>query len=207
MQDKNFLRDRTEFSGRSWSAEAQERGRPEALVYMRDAMRLFESTFLSDGRKWALGGENATMADLQAVWVFDWLMGLPGALDEELMGASEFPYIYALVKRWNGALKDAKKTASKAVTLKGDEAVMSALTGPQSADLTVDPKDPLKLSKGDLVQVWPIDSGFGHKDEGELVGLNEEEVVIAVKSEKGRPVMLHLPRWGFRIVRADGAKL
>lgn len=147
------------------------------------------------------------MADLQAVWVFDWLMGMPGALDEEVMGAGVFPYIYALVKRWNGALKEAKKTAPKAVTLKGEEAVASALTGPETAELKVDSKDPLKLSKGDQVQVWPIDSGFGHKDQGELVGLNEEEVVIAVKSEKGRAVLLHLPRWGFRIVKAGGAKL
>jgi len=174
---------------------------------MRNSMRLFESTFLSDGRNWALGGEQPTMADLQAVWVFDWLTGMPEALDASLMGESVFPRLFALVKRWNGALKDAKKTAPKPVTLKAEDAISSVLAGPDTADLTIDPNDPLKLSKGDRVQVWPTDSGFGHKDSGELVGLNEEELVMVVKSEKGKGVLLHTPRWGFRVVKMDGSKL
>lgn len=207
MKDEKFLRDRTEFSGRPWSAEVQAKGRPEALVHMRDSMRLLESTFLSDGRKWALGGESPTMADLQAVWIFDWLAGMPGALDVDSMGERAFPYIYALVKRWNTALKEAKTSAPKPVTMKGEQAIESVLRGPRTSDMVVDPNDPLKLSKGDHIQLWPIDSGFGHKDSGELVGLNEDEVVLSIKSENGTGVLLHVPRWGFRVVKADGAKL
>ena len=50
------------------------------------------------------------------------------------------------------------------------------------------------------MEIWPIDSGFSHKDRGKLVGLSLRECVISVKSQdSGKEVLVHFPRTNFRI--------
>jgi glutathione S-transferase len=65
MQDPAFIKDRSEMGGQSWSKEKIERGRPEAMVHMRDAFELLETTILSDGRKWIFGTEKPGLADIE----------------------------------------------------------------------------------------------------------------------------------------------
>jgi hypothetical protein len=72
--------------------------------------------------------------------------------------------------------------------------------------------DPIGLKKGAEVEVWPIDTGIGHRDHGRLVGLTRDEVVLSVKPEvEGKEVRVHFPRTSFRIKavrdRATVAKL
>jgi hypothetical protein len=74
----------------------------------------------------------------------------------------------------------------------------------------VDEQDPTNLQPGDEVEVWPIDTGFRHRDRGLLVGINEEEIVLQLRSgliDQG--VRLHCPRTNFRIraVKAGEPKL
>jgi hypothetical protein len=63
----------------------------------------------------------------------------------------------------------------------------------------VDSNDPSRLRQGQLVEVWPIDSGFNHKDGGALVALSGAEIVIESQTETGQKVRVHTPRHGFRV--------
>ena len=84
--------------------------------------------------------------------------------------------------------------------MKGSEATLRGETA-SFADVepSVDAEDPLELKAGDRVEAGPIDSGFRYKDVGTLLGLNEEEVVLGVKTENGQEIRIHHPRQQFRI--------
>jgi len=68
----------------------------------------------------------------------------------------------------------------------------------------VDSTDPTGLKKGETVEVWPIDSGFNHKDRGALVSLTGAEIVIQSKTVDGQTVRIHTPRHGFRLRGVEG---
>ena len=68
----------------------------------------------------------------------------------------------------------------------------------------VDGNDPTGLKKGQEVEVWPVDSGFNHRDRGLLVALSTKEIVIESKTKAGETVRVHAPRHGFRL-RALGS--
>lgn len=141
-----------------------------------------------------------------AIWPFDWLIDMKGALPPSYISETQFPKVYAWVKRFREALKTAKASAPKPVTLKGGDALPQITNGrPIKTQNTVDQNDPVGLSKGDAVEVWPIDSGFSHHDVGTLLSLTADEVVLATKASNGTQVAVHMPRWGFRVVRAAGA--
>ena len=135
-----------------------------------------------------------------AIWVFDWLNGLKGALPRDLISEQEFPKVFAWISRFNKELKAARSAVPKPTTLKGPEAANRIESAKYAEDEpSVDEKDPLGLRAGTQVEVWPIDSGFRHKDVGVLLGLNQDEVVIGVKTQNGRDIRLHHPRQQFRI--------
>ena len=67
LNDRNFTKDREDLTGRSWDKEKIEIMRPEALVEMRGAFDLLESTLLADGRKWVLKTESPTLADIEGM--------------------------------------------------------------------------------------------------------------------------------------------
>lgn len=65
------------------------------------------------------------------------------------------------------------------------------------------------LKAGDEIEVWSIDTktGYRHRDSGKLVGLNRDEVALAVEGAAGE-VRVHYPRWGFNIARkGEGHKM
>jgi glutathione S-transferase len=65
MRDPAFVKDRSEMGGQQWSRDKIDRARPEAMVHVRDAFELLESTVLSDGRKWIFGTEKPGLADIE----------------------------------------------------------------------------------------------------------------------------------------------
>ncbi|KPI41644.1 uncharacterized protein AB675_8991 [Cyphellophora attinorum] len=204
-KDKKFQKDREEFSGRPWSKEAVDRNRPEAVAAMRNYFRFMESTILEDGRDYILGTKEPSLADIEGVWVFHWMRDLKGALPGEMISAKQFPKVFAWIERFDKAVKAAKAKNAKPASLKGDAAAKRVLDASfADQDIGVDESDPLKLQKGQEVEIWPTDSGFGHRDRGALVGLNEDEVVIAV-DVSGKEVRLHFPRINFRIAAVGSA--
>ena len=68
--------------------------------------------------------------------------------------------------------------------------------------------DPLRLKAGDEVEVFPIDSGFSHRDRGTLLTLTPNEVVVGKKMNAGGgPIRVHYQRWGFRVIKIASNKL
>jgi hypothetical protein len=105
--------------------------------------------------------------------------------------------------RFKKTTREAEKS-SKAVSLDGQAAMQHIVAASYHDHQTgVDDTDPVKLKEGDLVQLWPTDSGFRHKDQGHLVKLTKDEVVLAIQTRSGgKEIRVHAPRWGFRVVKA-----
>jgi len=205
LKDPKFAKDREDFSGRPWSKEAIAASRPEALSAIRSAFKFLETGLLADGRKWILKSEQPTLADIEAIWTFDWLNGLKGALPRELISDKQYPKVFAWIARFNDALKAAKGKAPTPATIKGDAAAQRILNAAfHDKDLGIDSADPLELRQGDEVEVFPIDSGTKHKDSGHLIGLAEDEIVLSTQVN-GKELHLHYPRTGFRIRKVSGA--
>ena len=202
LKDPKFLADRTEFSGRKWSAEAQQRGRAEALVHIREGFELLETTLLADGRDWILKTEEPSLADIEAIWPFHWLLSMRGAIPESTASTREFPRVFSWIGRFDAALKRAGEKANKPTQLHGADAVKYITNGSLAEQyLKVDTNDPSGLREGETVEIHPVDSGFAHKDVGRLVKLTNEEVAIAVNAQEGQELVVHAPRWGFRVQR------
>ena len=128
----------------------------------------------------------------EAIWVFDWLNGLKGALSKDLISDKLYPKVFAWIARFNEALKAAKGTAPKPTALKGGAAAERILNASfADKELGVDPTDPLGLQQGTEVEVYPIDSGSNHHDRGRLIGLNEDEVVLSIQA-KEKELRLHV---------------
>jgi hypothetical protein len=224
LRDPRFIKDREDFIGRSWSKENVDRGRPEALVDIKIAFEFLETTLLADGRDWILKTEKPTLADLEgtvpscffssilifrlAVWPFHWLHGLPGALPPDQISGKQFPKVFAWIDRFDKATQVAAKDAGKPKTLKGPEAE-KRISNDEFAESEgeVDADDPSGVKKGDVIEVWPIDSGFSRKDLGKLIALSTHEIVIESKTESGQTVRVHTPRHGFRFRKVGGVKL
>ncbi|KAF2626035.1 hypothetical protein BU25DRAFT_472856 [Macroventuria anomochaeta] len=200
VQNKTFLDDRQKLmGGRRMTAENMQAGRPEGLQNMRQAFELMENTFLADGRQWILGTEGPTVADIDAVWPFEWLAvdrGMKGALPEEQFGEKSYPKTHTWIRRFMSEIQIARGKAAKPTALDGKTMNTRILdTTSPTEPLIFDHNDPLGFQAGDTVEICPSDYGQAHKDRGILVGLTVSEVVIC--NSKG--LHLHFPRWNFRI--------
>ncbi|KAL6856514.1 hypothetical protein J3F83DRAFT_718317 [Trichoderma novae-zelandiae] len=209
LKDPRYFKDRGDFMGAELSVEGMKKVRPEALGEIAAAFEMMETTFLADGREWILKTEKPGLADIEAVWVFHWLSGIPGALPKERFSADKFPRVYAWIGRFQEAVTAAKKRVAKPKTLDGEEAAR-VIEGSSwnEEEGTVDEDDPLVvaegLKKGGMVTISPTDTGRAHKDVGKLVSLDKDEVVIEVKTAKGESVRVHAPRHGYKLRRFDG---
>jgi hypothetical protein len=157
-----------------------------------------------------MGGKCTLLTQIHfgtAVWPFHWLTTLKGALPPSYISADLFPKVFAWIARFDKVVRDAAKAKGKAKTVTGKEAV-AIIEGSEFAESEGDVEvgDPLELAKGDMVEVWPTDSGFNHKDRGRLVSLCGREVVIASRTEGGVEVRVHAPRHGFRVRGVGGGK-
>ncbi|TFB01994.1 hypothetical protein CCMA1212_005768 [Trichoderma ghanense] len=213
LKDPRYFKDRGDFMGTELSAEGMNKARPEALGEIAAAFELMETTFLADGREWILKTERPGLADIEAVWAFHWLTGVPGALPAERFSAEKFPRVYAWIKRFQEAVTSAKKRLEKPKTLNGEEAakmIEGSSWNEEEEGGTVDGDDPVVvaegLGKGCLVAISPTDTGRAHKDVGKLVRLDKDEVVIEVKTAEGESVRVHAPRHGYKVRRFDGEK-
>jgi glutathione S-transferase len=65
MKDPNFIKDRESFTGRNWKREGMQKARGEAMVYLRDAFELLETTLLADGREWIFKTEKPSLGDIE----------------------------------------------------------------------------------------------------------------------------------------------
>ena len=204
LQDPKFQADRQEFSGRDFSPNALSKVRAESLGVVRELFELLEE-LMTDGREWIVKTEAPSLADIEALWVVDWLLGMPGALPLSHFSERVYPHTFRYHARFSSLIRRRKDEAPKPVRVDGAQAAEFVLKASVLYEARHDATDHLGLNIGDKVVVWPLDSGSGEKnrDTGRLVGLNSEEVVL----EKDNGLRVHAPRWGFRVVKWEGAKL
>lgn len=209
MNDPRFLADRAEMMGAPQDGpspiapEARAARRPDAVSAMRDAFELLETTLLADGRDWLLKTDRPTLADIEAVFVPFWVANVPGALPADVLGAAVFPKVHAWLARFTQAAAAAAAEAGAPQTLEGEAAAQLVFGSAfAEAEADVDGSSPIAaaegLKKGDVVRVWPTDSGSAHKEKGKLVGLTAKEIVLEAQGDGGS-VRVHAPRHGFKV--------
>lgn len=217
FKDPSFLKDRADFLSDSGAInQTSPAAKYEALNNIRNVFELLETTLLADGRDWVLKTDSPSLADIEAIWPFHWLSGLPGAFPPDHISKTQFPRVFAWIQRFEQTVSAAEQKMGKTPTLSGDEAA-KAIVGAsyfEAQDGEVHESEPLvtalDLKKGDAVVVYPLDSGSSHKDSGVLQSLDSKEVVFETKADMpGSPaVRVHAPRHGFRVVREDqGSRL
>jgi hypothetical protein len=137
------------------------------------------------------------------VWPLHWLFSIPGAVPEPYISERLFPRVYAWVDRFQKTVAKEAKALRTPETLSGTQVVERLATA--AADETMDiveQNDPLVqthgLHKGQMVQLWPTDSGSRHKTAGRLVGLTSKEITIET-TEGEISVRVHAPRQGFHV--------
>lgn len=109
MTDSKFTNYRENFSGRPWSRDALEPGRPESVANMQSCFDLLETTLLADGRDWILKTDKPSLADIEgwllnnlvpksselifmiAIWPFDWLVELKSSMRQALSPKNNSP--------------------------------------------------------------------------------------------------------------------
>ncbi|KAF2642935.1 hypothetical protein P280DRAFT_547185 [Massarina eburnea CBS 473.64] len=198
LQDEVFLDDRERLMGMRFTVEGMEKNRPDGVQHLRQVFELFETTFLEDGRRWVLGGEGPSLADLDAGWPLCWLVEDPlmkGALPREMVNEEVYPRTFAWVRRFMGEVERMKGEVGNVGRLEGREVVERVFGAEKVGETEFLEGDALGLSRGDEVEVFPSDYGQAHKDRGAVVGLTTKKIVI--RNAKG--LHLHFPRWNFRI--------
>lgn len=218
VQNEVWMKDRFDGSGGQFTKEALRENRAWCLSQLRLWFGVVEK-FLADGREWILGTHGPSLSDIHAGWQCDWAINMAGDMNDvkeddstadmgRVLSKEEFPYVHAWVERFRSVTDEAEKANKGAGALgEGQEAeddivnkiLASGFTETES--LGVDSSDVLGLKRGQKVSVAPVDFGFTHKDEGTLVGLSKDEVVLEVDvpDDQGK-LRLHYPRINFKIL-------
>jgi glutathione S-transferase len=200
LSSNAFVDDREKLVGRRMTAESMKAGRPDGAQHIQQAFDLLENTFLADGRDWVLRTRKPSLADIDAIWPFKWLLMEPtmkDSLPAEHFGKERYPKVYAWVARFVAETEKKRKELGMATALDGKAMAERTLGASSPEDVSFVDGDPLGLSKGENVEVYPSDYGQMGKSTGNLIGLTIHEVVI--KNSKG--LHLHFPRWSFSIKR------
>ncbi|KAL7896919.1 hypothetical protein HDV64DRAFT_286426 [Trichoderma sp. TUCIM 5745] len=210
--DATYLADRMSLFGvregeKSWlSEDVLLEERPNAIFDLQNAMSFLENTLLADGRTWILKTDAPSLSDLEAIWVFIWVINVPGALPHDVVSREIFPRVFAWIEKFSDIV-EAKKSRVESQTLKGDEAAEVIFSAPYAeADTQVDSTDIVVISEnfkeGEFVALSPTDYGTTCEDKGKLAGVTSSEFVLQICTHGGS-VRLHAPRQGFRIHHAE----
>ncbi|KAL1797067.1 hypothetical protein ACET3X_005607 [Alternaria dauci] len=202
LSNDAFIEDRRKLMGGRFIARGMEAGRPEGAQNLQQAFDMLETTFLAHGRNWILNTPEPSLADIDAVWPFKWLMADPNMQDSlpaEHFNAKKYPKVFAWMERFATEVDKKKQTLPKPSALNGEtmgKRTLDAATTPETIAFADD--NSRRFKRGEDVEVSPSDYGQTGKTAGTLVGLTVHEVVI--RNSKG--MYVHFPRWNFTIFRA-----
>ncbi|CZT23568.1 uncharacterized protein RCC_09282 [Ramularia collo-cygni] len=222
LQNEVWVQDRKEGSGGAFNVEALAENRSWCIGQLKVYLGILER-MLEDGRQWLMGQESPTLAELHVCWMCDWAINLAGDMQDSsnptddlqrALSKESFPAIHEWTQRFRKLANEAETSNLGAGPLEeGSEAedrvvqkiLSSTLT--EKADIGINESDVLVkidgLKAGQKVSVSPSDFGFNHKDQGILVGLSDDEVVIEMKVPGGGNdgmLRLHYPRINFEVV-------
>ncbi|KAI5796263.1 hypothetical protein DFH27DRAFT_502126, partial [Peziza echinospora] len=214
LKDEKFLKDRRDFSGNpgAFDAAVMEKGRPEALAQIRNYFHFVEHSLLSGNKKWVLGGDSPSPADIMAIFTLDWALTMPNTLLSPPTSTSTTPLnlftssTYPSIHDWHARFKALLKTPTlpNPPSILGPAARDIILSSPQPT-LKFDTQEPLGLAKNEWVLVTPTNTGRSFPQRGRLVGLDVGEVVVEVEVEVDggdqgkKKVRVHFPRLGYSI--------
>ena len=210
LVSEEFAKDRSEMTGRKFEREGRERDRPEAMGHLRMYFDWMEEKVLGDGREWVLGGKEVDLADVHAAWLFDWAGNLAGLRKEGVVSEERYPGVWKWLERYIGKVEEVRKVDGRMGTVSDEETIEKILgAGFAEEEGKIDEVDPLKLKKGQVVEMWPVDSGMNHHEKGELVSIAANEVVVKSEVPGGKGhLRIHYPRTNFKIVpMQEGSKL
>lgn len=182
---KEFVDDRTKMMpGRNF-AEI-----PAMAPYAREQVRALLTTVeaqLADRRPWLLG-HDFSLADAAVYHPLWFLRVAPGAA----AALEEFGAVRAWMAR-TGELGEGERVAMTPA-----EALAIATQGRPAAGTGVAGREPNGLAAGMRVSVTPDDYGFDPVA-GELVGASAEEIAVKRTDPALGEVVVHFPRFGFRV--------
>jgi glutathione S-transferase len=186
-----FAKDRSEMRNIPFQSKGRERERPEAMAHVRMYFDLVEDKLLADGRKFLSGFEEPKLVDVHAAWNLDWATGLASLKQEgetgDLFTQERYPRVWAWLDRYKKFVTGIHKKNGRAVTISVEDAVQKILDSEYAEkEGDVDLVDPLKLQKGQMVEMWPTDSGMNHHDKGKLVSIGANEVCVESEVPGGK---------------------
>jgi glutathione S-transferase len=166
---------------------------PKQAPHAREQMRALVATLeaqLGDGRPWLLG-RAFSLADAACYHPLWFLRVAPGA--QALLG--EFSRVAGWMARLEAMGQGERRDVPAADALAVARAAEPAGAG------GVDPREPNGLTAGTPVSITPDDYGFDPVT-GTLVASSAEEVAIRRDDPALGALIVHFPRFGFRVARA-----
>ena len=219
MQIKEWIADRSELLGTPFTTDMLKQVLPDALAHARLHLQMVEQNLLGDGREWLFPGDKPSVSDVHVLWIFDWMMrpkermGMRHAYPE-LLNESNYPRIFAWVKRMDSAINRIREKNGEPTQLSEDDAVavIEKASYWESEQLIVDSSDPSSLKRGDQVDLIALDSapetGSKRRDVGRLEGLTVTSAAIAITTKNQVDLRIHYQRTNVRVTAAgDGPRL
>jgi glutathione S-transferase len=188
---EEFLEDRSKMiPGRDFGREVREQA-PHAREQLRALLATIEVQ-LADGRPYLLGRE-ASLADAAAYHPV-WFLGVaPGAA----VLLEEFPALRA----WKARVEALGEGERRAMA-PGEALAIARASRPAPVPApATDPREPNRLAAGTRVSVVPDDYGFDPVT-GELASSSGHEVAVRRRDPALGEVVVHFPRFGFRVTRS-----
>lgn len=142
----------------------------------------------------------STNISIPACWIFDWLFQID-AFDASFFNKETYPKTFAWRDRYADAIAKAKEAAPTPPELEGKDAIQEILDSDFEEKNPKVEADPIGLKEGQLVDMYPIDTGYNKRDSGKLVVLNAHEAAVSALTQQGsKEIRIHYPRWNFEIV-------
>ena len=197
LQDKTFLADRTDMLGRPFVPQAMAKARPQIISKMLSLVQLVQHHFLGDERKFFLGGDTPSTADMHLYWGLNWgLRWHSGARPEVL--PSSHPRIFAWLGDVEHFIKE-RRLETKITMAEAYEVLRVPPIHEYAKFVPHVSDNPEGLSQGQRIMVTPTNSGRSGPQFGDLISLNYEQVCL--RNEKG--LVMHFPRMEYEVVSAD----
>ena len=189
-----FVEDREKLSGARFDFEAMKARGPYAKDQWRAYADWIESQ-LADGRPFLLGA-SPSLADL-SMFIEVWF------LKNAYRGAHAILAAFPRLREWDArvrAIGHGKKTDMTTA-----EALAVGTRAQPTTTVHADPSEPNGFKPGDRVGVAPDDYGRIPVT-GEVVSSSAQHIAIRRRDPVAGEVVVHFPRAGFSVVRADQAE-
>ncbi|KAF8897500.1 hypothetical protein BD779DRAFT_382010 [Infundibulicybe gibba] len=192
-----FVKDRSALRGAPIDVETLLASRGTIQSVVASHVSLIEEQ-LHDSREWLFDTELPSLADISVHFVCAWILNFPGSSD--IVHDTTYPHTLAWIKRMTRFLEQRKATQEAPQRLTGDAAA-SFIVSSQFEPYSVVGFDTLEatrltLKAGEMIQVYPDDTGRNYPTVGKLVGINKEEFVLEVQAKQGL-LRCHFPRLSF----------